>query len=145
MKRLIVIYKYKIALSQILISRVNFFFLLFPGGWAILQAPPQPGLVGRTLEVTCRVRGTPQLHEVILYKDGVEVMRQTGPNSQFSLTNLTMEHKGMYSCRASWDAKRHTHSVLSAETPVQVFGKFGCSFGSHMSKCFDTMGYMYFP
>ncbi|XP_070827243.1 high affinity immunoglobulin gamma Fc receptor I-like [Chaetodon trifascialis] len=90
------------------------------GGWAILQAPPHPGLVGGTVKVTCRVRQSPQLHEVILYKNGIEVMRQEGPNPHFYLTNLTMEDKGMYSCRASWDSNRYTHSVISVDTPVQV-------------------------
>ncbi|XP_076591513.1 high affinity immunoglobulin gamma Fc receptor I-like [Chaetodon auriga] len=90
------------------------------GGWAILQAPPHPGLVGGTLKVTCRVRQSLPLHEVILYKNGIEVMRQGGPNPHFYLTNLTMEDKGMYSCRASWDANRRTHSVISVGTPVQV-------------------------
>ncbi|XP_075892314.1 high affinity immunoglobulin gamma Fc receptor I-like isoform X2 [Nelusetta ayraudi] len=92
------------------------------GGWAILQASPQLVLVGQSVELTCRVHGTPPIHETILYKDGVEVLRQTGSNSQFNLTNLAMKDKGMYSCRASWEARRRTHSVLSAETPVQVLG-----------------------
>ncbi|XP_042342338.1 Fc receptor-like A [Plectropomus leopardus] len=90
------------------------------GGWAILQVSPTPGLVGDTLMVTCRIRGTPQLHEVILYKDGVEVMTQSGLNPHFYLTNLTLEDQGMYSCRASWDADRRTRSVISADTPLQV-------------------------
>ncbi|XP_041796939.1 uncharacterized protein LOC121609387 [Chelmon rostratus] len=90
------------------------------GGFAILRAPPHPGLVGGTLMVTCHVRGSPRLHELILYKDGVEVMRQEGLSPHFYLTNLTMEDTGMYSCRASWDANRRTHSVMSVNTPVQV-------------------------
>ncbi|XP_070685418.1 high affinity immunoglobulin gamma Fc receptor I-like [Pempheris klunzingeri] len=90
------------------------------GGWAILQVPPHPGLVGDTLKVTCRVRGEPQLQEVILYKDGVEVMRQKGLNPHLYLTNVTLEDQGMYSCRASWDANRRTRSVISSDAPVQV-------------------------
>ncbi|XP_026155042.1 high affinity immunoglobulin gamma Fc receptor I-like [Mastacembelus armatus] len=90
------------------------------GGWAILKVSPSPGLVGNTLTLTCRVRGNTPLHEVILYKDGVEVMRQNGLNPHFSVTNLTQEHEGMYSCRASWDVRRRTHSVISSATPVQV-------------------------
>ncbi|XP_034723528.1 titin-like [Etheostoma cragini] len=90
------------------------------GGWAILQVPPYPGLVGETLKVTCRVRGTSRLHEVILYKDGVEVMRQNGLSPHFYLNNLTLEDKGIYSCRASWDADRRTRSVISADALVQV-------------------------
>ncbi|XP_041668167.1 high affinity immunoglobulin gamma Fc receptor I-like [Cheilinus undulatus] len=90
------------------------------GGWAILQVPPHPGLVGFTLNVTCRVRGAPQLHEVILYKNGLEIMRQRGLNPTFHLPNLTLQDQGRYSCRASWDANRRTHSVISAEAPVQV-------------------------
>uniref|UniRef100_A0A7N8YBH1 Ig-like domain-containing protein n=1 Tax=Mastacembelus armatus TaxID=205130 RepID=A0A7N8YBH1_9TELE len=89
-------------------------------GWAILKVSPSPGLVGNTLTLTCRVRGNTPLHEVILYKDGVEVMRQNGLNPHFSVTNLTQEHEGMYSCRASWDVRRRTHSVISSATPVQV-------------------------
>ncbi|KAM6931814.1 high affinity immunoglobulin gamma Fc receptor I-like [Lycodopsis pacificus] len=90
------------------------------GGWAILQVPPRPRLVGDNLNVTCRIRGSLQLHEVILYKDGVEVMRQKGLNPHFYLTNLTLEDQGMYSCRASWDADRRTRSVISVDASVQV-------------------------
>ncbi|XP_073342697.1 high affinity immunoglobulin gamma Fc receptor I-like [Pagrus major] len=90
------------------------------GGWAILQVPPLPTLVGESLEVTCRVRGTLQLRQVILYKDGVEVMRQNGLNPRFSLTHLTVADRGMYSCRASWDIGRRTHSVISVDTLLQV-------------------------
>ncbi|XP_067450995.1 high affinity immunoglobulin gamma Fc receptor I-like [Thunnus thynnus] len=90
------------------------------GGWAILQVPPHPGLVGDTLTVTCRVRANPQLREVILYKDGVEVMRQSGLNPHFNLTNLTLKDQGLYSCRASWDIDRRTRSVISADIEVQV-------------------------
>lgn len=97
---------------------------LCSGGWAILQVPPHPSLVGETLKVTCRVRGTSQLHEVILYKDGVEVMRQNGLHPHFYLNNLTLEDQGIYSCRASWDEGRRTHSVISADASVQVLGEF---------------------
>ncbi|CAJ1065347.1 Fc receptor-like protein 5 isoform X2 [Xyrichtys novacula] len=90
------------------------------GGWAILQVSPHPSLVGNTLRVACRVRGEPELHEVILYKDGLEVMRQRGPNPTFDLSNLTLKDEGMYSCRASWDSHRRTVSVISAEAPVHV-------------------------
>ncbi|XP_068441502.1 Fc receptor-like A [Clinocottus analis] len=90
------------------------------GGWAILQVPPHPGLVGETLKVTCRMRVTARLHEVILYKDGVEVIRQNGLNPHFYLSNLTLGDQGMYSCRASWDSDRRTHSVVSADASVQV-------------------------
>uniref|UniRef100_UPI0037E88952 uncharacterized protein n=1 Tax=Semicossyphus pulcher TaxID=241346 RepID=UPI0037E88952 len=90
------------------------------GGWAILKAPAHPNFVGDTLELTCRVRGEPQLHEVILYNNGVEVMRRVGANPTFNLPNLTVEYRGMYSCRASWDVDRRTRSVISAEAPVQV-------------------------
>ncbi|XP_040901401.1 high affinity immunoglobulin gamma Fc receptor I-like [Toxotes jaculatrix] len=90
------------------------------GGWAILQVPHHPGLVGHTLKVTCRVRGNPPIHEVILYKDGIEVMRQTGLNPHFYLINLTPKDQGMYSCRASWDIERRTRSVISADAQVQV-------------------------
>ncbi|XP_030294462.1 high affinity immunoglobulin gamma Fc receptor I-like [Sparus aurata] len=90
------------------------------GGWAILQVPPTLSLVGDTLVVTCRVRGTPQLHEVILYKDGVEVRRQKGLHPHFSLTDVTVADQGMYSCRASWDIARRTYSVISADTLLQV-------------------------
>lgn len=89
-----------------------------------MRVPLHPGLVGHTLGVTCRVHGRPPLHEVILYKDGVEVMRQRGPNPHFYLTNLTLEDQGMYSCRASWDAQSRTYSVISAAAPVQVLGEF---------------------
>ncbi|XP_035765676.1 low affinity immunoglobulin gamma Fc region receptor III-B-like isoform X2 [Neolamprologus brichardi] len=90
------------------------------GGWAILQVPRHPQLVGSTLEVTCRVRGNPRLEEIILYKDGVEVMRQNGHKPDFYLTNLSLEDLGVYSCRASWDVRRQTLSVISAGAHVQI-------------------------
>ncbi|XP_029302962.1 uncharacterized protein LOC115018213 [Cottoperca gobio] len=90
------------------------------GGYAILHVSPHPALVGDTLNVTCRVRGPPELHEMILYKDGVEVMKQNGLNPHFYLTNLTLDDQGTYSCRASWHAHRRTHSVISADAPVHV-------------------------
>ncbi|XP_023261130.1 high affinity immunoglobulin gamma Fc receptor I-like [Seriola lalandi dorsalis] len=88
------------------------------GGFAILRVPPHPGLVGQTLKVTCHLRRNFPIHEVILYKDGVEIMRQSSP--QFDLINLSLNDNGMYSCRASWDADGQTHSALSADTPVQI-------------------------
>ncbi|XP_030600199.1 high affinity immunoglobulin epsilon receptor subunit alpha-like isoform X2 [Archocentrus centrarchus] len=90
------------------------------GGWAILQVPQRPVLVGDTLKMTCRVRGNPPLQEVILYKDGVEVMRQNGLKPDIYMTNVRLEDQGMYSCRASWDVRRLTHSVISGGAHVQI-------------------------
>uniref|UniRef100_A0A673BBT9 Ig-like domain-containing protein n=1 Tax=Sphaeramia orbicularis TaxID=375764 RepID=A0A673BBT9_9TELE len=90
------------------------------GGWAILQVPPHPGLVGESLIMTCHVRGNPPIREAILYKDGVEVLRQNGSGGHLHLTNLTLEDGGLYSCRASWDTFRHTVSVISTATQLQV-------------------------
>lgn len=117
-----------------------FYFLhcaLCLGGWAVLQVPTYPGLVGDTLKMTCCVRGNPPLHEVILYKDGIEIMRQSGLNPDVFLLNLTLNDQGLYSCRASWDIERRTRSVISAKTQVQVSGEcmywvafveFGCDY-----------------
>ncbi|TNN80366.1 High affinity immunoglobulin epsilon receptor subunit alpha [Liparis tanakae] len=96
------------------------------GGWAILQVPRYPGLVGETLKVTCRIRFIPQRHKLCLYKDGFEVIRQNGLNPHFYLTNVTLEDQGMYTCRASWDANRRTHSVISGAASVQVSGQYSC-------------------
>lgn len=101
-----------------------FTFWLFSGGWAILQGPLLPGLVGEAMNLTCHVRGNPRLIEWFLYKDGVEVTRQKGYKSHFHLSNLSLKDQGSYSCRASWDANRRTHSVISAVTQVQVLGEF---------------------
>ncbi|KAM3616533.1 uncharacterized protein V6R79_019491 [Siganus canaliculatus] len=90
------------------------------GGWAILHVPSHPGLVGGAMEFTCRVRHEPILEEVVLYKDGNEVMRQRVPSPHIHLTNLTLKDQGMYSCRASWIVKRRTVSAISANSPVQV-------------------------
>ncbi|XP_049581496.1 high affinity immunoglobulin gamma Fc receptor I [Syngnathus scovelli] len=90
------------------------------GGWAILQVPQHPALVGETLNVTCRVRGRPRVHEVVLYKDGVEVLRGSGFNPKLSLPLLSMEDQGLYTCRASWDDSRRTHSVISNDVQVNV-------------------------
>lgn len=102
----------------------NCLLYLCSGGWALTRVTPQPGLVGRSLEVTCLVRGKRPLSEVIFYRDGVEVMRNQGNNPKFFLSNLTIGDQGMYSCRASWDVKSQTHSVISAATPGRVQGEF---------------------
>lgn len=102
----------------------NWLLCLCAGGWALTRVRPQPALVGHSLEVTCLVRGKRPLSEVIFYRDGVEVMRNQGNNPKFSLSNLTLEDQGMYSCRASWDVNRQTHSVISAGTLGRVRGEF---------------------
>lgn len=51
-------------------------------------------------------------------------MRKRGKDPQFILSNLTTEDQGMYSCRASWDVRRLTHSVISVETLGRVVGEF---------------------
>ncbi|XP_054650078.1 Fc receptor-like protein 3 isoform X2 [Dunckerocampus dactyliophorus] len=90
------------------------------GGWAILEGPLHPTLVGEALNMTCRVRGRPRLHEVILYKDGVEVMTQSDSSPHLHLPCLNLTDQGLYSCRASWDVNRQTHSGISAGIQVQV-------------------------
>ncbi|CAG6002203.1 unnamed protein product [Menidia menidia] len=90
------------------------------GGWAMLQAPAHSVLVGETLKLTCHLRMRLPLHETILYKDGIEVVRQNGHSQDFYLTNATLLDEGMYSCRPSWDMRGRTHSVISVSTPVHV-------------------------
>lgn len=51
-------------------------------------------------------------------------MRKQGKDPQFILSNLTTEDQGMYSCRASWDVRGLTHSVMSVETLGRVVGEF---------------------
>ncbi|KAJ0063751.1 hypothetical protein NL108_006698, partial [Boleophthalmus pectinirostris] len=86
-------------------------------GWAVLDTPSQ-GVVGYPVNMTCRVRGNYPIHEVILYRNDVEVLEQEDP--KFILKNLTLEDWGQYTCRASWNKNGHTHSVISAQVPVQV-------------------------
>uniref|UniRef100_A0A3P9HD36 Ig-like domain-containing protein n=2 Tax=Oryzias latipes TaxID=8090 RepID=A0A3P9HD36_ORYLA len=90
------------------------------GGWAILKPPSRSTLVGDTLKLSCRFRGFPPIHETILYKDGIEVMRQIGQNVSFYFSNVTLADAGMYSCRVSWDVRRRTYSVTSVNTPVHI-------------------------
>ena len=102
----------------------NSLLYLCSGGWALTRVTPQRALVGHSLKVTCLVRRKRPLSEVIFYRDGVEVMRNQGNNPTFFLSNLTLEDQGMYSCRASWDVKSQTHSVISTNTPAMVQGEF---------------------
>ncbi|XP_061734079.1 high affinity immunoglobulin gamma Fc receptor I-like [Nerophis ophidion] len=90
------------------------------GGWAILQGPLHPVLVGEAMNVTCRVRGSPPLHEVILYKNGVAVTTQSDFSPRLYLPRLNLEDQGLYSCRASWDNHGQTYSGISAGVQVQV-------------------------
>uniref|UniRef100_A0A1A8BBE5 Ig-like domain-containing protein n=1 Tax=Nothobranchius kadleci TaxID=1051664 RepID=A0A1A8BBE5_NOTKA len=90
------------------------------GGWVILQTPPHPVVVGETLNMVCRLRKKFPIHETILYKNGVEVMRQNGSSLDLQVENVDLEDEGMYSCRASWDMEMRTYSVISAATPVKV-------------------------
>lgn len=87
------------------------------GGWAILDAPSQ-GVVGLPLSVTCRVRSRRRLSELVLYRDGVEVLK--GDHPVLILDSPTLQDEGMYSCRASWIQAYRTHSVISASVFVQV-------------------------
>ncbi|KAM6933114.1 high affinity immunoglobulin gamma Fc receptor I-like [Xenentodon cancila] len=90
------------------------------GGWAILEVPPEPSLVGDALKLTCRLRRNFPVHESILYRDGIEKMRQKGANLSLFLANVSYEDNGMYSCRVSFDVHFRTHSVISVATPVHV-------------------------
>ncbi|XP_047246523.1 Fc receptor-like A [Girardinichthys multiradiatus] len=90
------------------------------GGFVILQTPQHPILVGDVLDFECRLRGKAPVQQTILYRDGVEVMVQSGSSLNFHLANVTLADEGMYSCRASWDLSRCTHSVISAATPVNI-------------------------
>lgn len=85
---------------------------------------PNSALVGHNLEVECRVRGKRPLSEVIFYRDGVEVSRQQGNAPRLLLSNLTTKDQGMYSCRASWNTRGQTHSVISSDTLGRVLGEF---------------------
>ncbi|XP_072314494.1 high affinity immunoglobulin gamma Fc receptor I-like [Eucyclogobius newberryi] len=87
------------------------------GGWAILDAPSK-GVVGFPIEMTCHVRGNHPIHQVILYRNGVEVLEQNDP--KFVLNNLTLEDGGEHTCRASWNQNGRTMSVISAQVSVQV-------------------------
>lgn len=90
------------------------------GGFAILQTPQHPILVGDTLDLRCRLRGRAPVHQTILYRDGIEVVVLSGSSLSFLLPNVTLEDMGMYTCRVSWDLSRRTHSVMSVPTPVDI-------------------------
>uniref|UniRef100_A0A3P9MYW8 Ig-like domain-containing protein n=1 Tax=Poecilia reticulata TaxID=8081 RepID=A0A3P9MYW8_POERE len=88
------------------------------GGFAILQLAKRPVLVGDALDLKCRLRGNAPVHETILYRDGIQVMVQSGSSLNFHLPHVTLEDEGRYSCRVSWDLSRRTHSVMSVPTLV---------------------------
>ncbi|XP_027855429.1 low affinity immunoglobulin gamma Fc region receptor III-like [Xiphophorus couchianus] len=90
------------------------------GGYAILQMAKRPVLIGDALDLKCRLRGNAPVHETILYRDGIEVMVQSGSSLNFHLPHVTLEDEGRYSCRVSWDLSRRTHSVMSVPIPVNI-------------------------
>ncbi|XP_038162317.1 Fc receptor-like protein 5 [Cyprinodon tularosa] len=90
------------------------------GGFVILETPQHPILVGDSPHLLCRVRGQVPVHQTVLYRDGTEVMVQNGSSLYLRLPHVTLRDQGMYSCRASWDTKRQTYSVLSVTTPVNI-------------------------
>ncbi|XP_030633006.1 high affinity immunoglobulin gamma Fc receptor I [Chanos chanos] len=94
------------------------FHLHVDGGWAILRAPTEYRLLGESMILTCRVRGNPFLVEVIFYKDGVEFWKQS--NSELLLTNVTLDDRGSYWCRATWESRLMYHSAISQPVPVDV-------------------------
>ncbi|XP_054901420.1 Fc receptor-like protein 5 [Poeciliopsis prolifica] len=90
------------------------------GGFVILQMTKRPVLTGDTLDLKCRLRGNAPVHQTILYRDGIEVMVQSGSSLNFHLPDVTLEDEGSYSCRASWDLSHRTHSVMSVPTLVNI-------------------------
>ena len=76
------------------------------------------------MKLTCRVRHNPKLGEVFLYRDDMEIMRQSGPNPQYLLLpNITLDDQGLYSCRATWDHRTHRSiSAISVARQVTVLG-----------------------
>lgn len=90
------------------------------GGWVLLHGPSKAPLVGGTLPLTYRVRGNPHLEEVILYKDGREVMTQTGPGPRLQLVNVTLNDQGSYWCRATWDNQGLLSSAMSTAIGVSI-------------------------
>ncbi|XP_014896886.1 Fc receptor-like protein 4 [Poecilia latipinna] len=90
------------------------------GGFAILQLAKRSVLVGDALDLKCRLRGNAPVHQTILYRDGIQVMVQSGSSLNFHLPHVTLEDEGRYSCRVSWDLSRRTHSVMSVPTLVNI-------------------------
>ncbi|XP_075996434.1 high affinity immunoglobulin gamma Fc receptor I-like isoform X2 [Genypterus blacodes] len=88
------------------------------GGWAILQFTSSSSIVGEDVTMTCRTRSSPQLKEVILYKDGVETIRQHSP--QFILSRVRVEDQGLYSCRSTWDIQMRSHSAHSVAVQLYI-------------------------
>ncbi|KAL4647651.1 high affinity immunoglobulin gamma Fc receptor I-like [Arapaima gigas] len=87
-------------------------------GWAVLQLPPQPILVGDNVTLTCHVWANPTLFKVTFYKDGQELQRDRDP--KLLLSHVTQEDQGVYWCRATWWHQSQWHSVQSVATEVQV-------------------------
>lgn len=75
------------------------------------------------MTLTCRVRRSPTLKKVVLYKDNDEITTQLN-SPHVTLSNVALEDKGMYYCRAAWDTQGRTVEVISVKTFVPVLGEF---------------------
>uniref|UniRef100_A0AAY4E9C0 Ig-like domain-containing protein n=1 Tax=Denticeps clupeoides TaxID=299321 RepID=A0AAY4E9C0_9TELE len=94
------------------------------GGWVILQASTDPMIVQESLILMCRIRGNPIPSEVILYRDGTEILRHH--HNILVIPNLTLDDQGMYWCRATWENKGLSQAAQSLAVKVNVLGKILC-------------------
>uniref|UniRef100_A0AAY4EA50 Ig-like domain-containing protein n=1 Tax=Denticeps clupeoides TaxID=299321 RepID=A0AAY4EA50_9TELE len=88
------------------------------GGWVILQASTDPMIVQESLILMCRIRGNPIPSEVILYRDGTEILRHH--HNILVIPNLTLDDQGMYWCRATWENKGLSQAAQSLAVKVNV-------------------------
>ncbi|CAL8375209.1 unnamed protein product [Gadus morhua 'NCC'] len=87
----------------------------------VLLTVRQPVLVGTTLDAQCRVRGTPMLTEVCLYKDDVLVSSRTDGMADFTLPNVNLTYQGTYHCLAGWfDGQQNLAKSLGNPVTVEV-------------------------
>ena len=94
----------------------------------VLLTVRQPVLLGETLDIDCRVRGSPRVIAMYLYKEDVLVSSRTDGMGGFTMPNVNITYQGRYHCMANWFADGQQNSARSLGQLVTVLGELVYTF-----------------